>query len=307
MTSQGPRVVRECALDWIRFDAELARDGSVDPVDKSLYAALGTFADKSSRATDDDPDGGDVPTRKVLAECIGRSVDVVDRATARLETRGLLRVERRRDPNNPRSHLPSVYHLLDQRRWDARAAERHAARQAKGGGRTNAATPSRTDAATRTDAGRGGRTNAAVPSSLPEGLSPDARAEAVDEVSGGDVVQSVDERDAATPKDKPTPEAYAFVDGLPGAIRLKGTQRTKLARSTVAAVAKGWTLPQLAERCTWRTPDGPQAPYAVYSERLTDLPPAPPAPGRAARPERCPDHPQRYRVGCMDCALAVPA
>lgn len=33
-----------------------------------------------------------------------------------------------------------------------------------------------------------------------------------------------------------------------------------------------------------------------------------PRPSRsAAGHERCPDHPARYRKGCMDCALAVPA
>jgi hypothetical protein len=26
----------------------------------------------------------------------------------------------------------------------------------------------------------------------------------------------------------------------------------------------------------------------------------------AGGPERCPDHPRRYRKGCLDCALAVP-
>jgi hypothetical protein len=117
-------------MDWVKFDAELARDGAVDPVDKALYAALASFVPASSsqqRATE--ADGADVPTRRVLAACIGRSVDTVDRATKRLEERGLIAVERRRDPDNPRSNLPSVYRLLDHERWDERAAERVEARR----------------------------------------------------------------------------------------------------------------------------------------------------------------------------------
>lgn len=161
-----PRVVREPTVDWVKFDACLARDGSVDPVDKALYAALASFVDPVERDQEDtDPDGFDVPTRKRLAECIGRSVDTVDRATKRLEARGLLEVERRRDPDNPRRHIPSLYRLLDVELWDDRAAaraerrraEREARRSENRGGRTSAARGSRMDAA------RGSRTGAAVP------------------------------------------------------------------------------------------------------------------------------------------------
>lgn len=151
--SNRPAVVRDAALDWVKFDAELSRDGSVDPVDKALYAALASFVDQGNREADDDPDSDEVPTRKRLAACIGRSVDTVDRATKRLEERGLLDVERRQDPDNPRRNIPSVYRLLDGERWDERAAERAAKRkadrarrkadttqpQAEGGGRMSAA------------------------------------------------------------------------------------------------------------------------------------------------------------------------
>jgi DNA-binding MarR family transcriptional regulator len=122
--------VRRADLDWVKFDAELARDGSVDPVDKALYAALASFVDREGRESDPDPDGPDVPTRKVLAACIGRSLDTVDRSTKRLEARGLVYVVRRKDPTNPRRNIPSVYELLDHERWDERAAERAAARRA---------------------------------------------------------------------------------------------------------------------------------------------------------------------------------
>lgn len=157
MNAFRPVVVREATVDWVKFDAELARDGSVDPTDKALYAAIASFVPSSDRESDADPDGEDVPTRRKLAACIGRSVDTVDRCTKRLEDRGLLEVERRPDPENPKRNIPSVYRLLDHHRWDERAAERAAKRKAEqearkaeraarkaeqegeGGGRTHAA------------------------------------------------------------------------------------------------------------------------------------------------------------------------
>ncbi|MEU5490335.1 hypothetical protein AB0G98_21670 [Streptomyces sp. NPDC020196] len=160
-------------MDWVKFDFELARDGSVDPTDKALYAAIASFVDIETRES---PDAGDVdlngipddvPTRKRLAECIGKSVDTVDRSTKRLEERRLLKVHRQADPDHPKLNLPSEYELLDHVLWDERAAARAARRAARrqaaeggspgeGGGRTDAATPSRVHAATP------GRTGAAV-------------------------------------------------------------------------------------------------------------------------------------------------
>ena len=162
-------------MDWVKFDAQVARDGSIDPVDKALYAALCSFVPVDGRTTSDAPDGEDVPTREVLAACIGRSVDTVDRSTKRLEKIGLIRVLRRRDPANPKVHLPSVYKLRDHEWWDERAARRAQARREAAersaqaedagheGGRTGAARGGRMDAArgSSTDAARGGRTGAA--------------------------------------------------------------------------------------------------------------------------------------------------
>ncbi|WP_439082139.1 hypothetical protein [Streptomyces sp. WL006] len=172
MTGSYPRATRRgAALDWVKFDAELARDGSVDTVDKALYAAIGSFVDAETRESpvieEIDPNNIPdwVPTRKRLAECIGKSVDTVDRSSKRLESRGLLRIHRQPDPANPRRMLPSEYELLDHHVWDERAAERAARRALRrsaneenegGGGRTDAATPGRTPAATP------GRTGAAV-------------------------------------------------------------------------------------------------------------------------------------------------
>ncbi|MDX2986526.1 hypothetical protein [Streptomyces caniscabiei] len=152
-----PRATRHGArLDWVKFDFDLARDGSVDPTDKALYAALASFVDSDSRESPEtvevDLNGIplNVPTRKRLAACIGRSLDTVDRSTARLEARGLLRVHRQQDPDNPKLNLPSEYELLDHEIWDQRAAERAAAREARrqGGSRIGAATPGGTHAAT---------------------------------------------------------------------------------------------------------------------------------------------------------------
>jgi hypothetical protein len=156
----------------VKFDFDLARDGSVDPTDKALYAALASFVDIETRESPEtvevDLNGIplNVPTRKRLAACIGRSVDTVDRSTVRLEDRGLLRVHRQQDPDNPKLNLPSEYELLDHEIWDQRAAERAANRaarrgegkafQAQGGSRMDAATPGRARAATP------GRMDAAV-------------------------------------------------------------------------------------------------------------------------------------------------
>ncbi|MFD9684082.1 helix-turn-helix domain-containing protein, partial [Rhodococcus sp. NPDC059969] len=120
----------------MKFDFGLSRDGSVPATWKALYAALASFADQNDRETPDGPEGDeDVPTRARLAECIGMSVDTVDRATKGLEGLGLLEVERRKDPDNPKRNIPSVYRLLDHEIWDeraaARAAKRKAERQAK--------------------------------------------------------------------------------------------------------------------------------------------------------------------------------
>lgn len=168
-----PRVTRRGSrLDWVKFDFDLSRDGTVDPTDKALYAAIASFVDLETRESPEtanvDLNGipEDVPTRKRLAACIGRSVDTVDRATKRLEDRGLLRVHRQADPDNPRVMLPSEYELLDHELWDQRAAERAARRAARrqvstvppgqGGSRIHAATPGSTSAATP------GRMDAAV-------------------------------------------------------------------------------------------------------------------------------------------------
>ena len=230
MNSCYPRATRRgLAMDWVKFDAELARDGSVDPVDKALYAAIGSFVDAETRESPSmealDPNNVPpwVPTRKRLAECIGKSVDTVDRSTKRLEARGLLKVHRQPDPTNPRRMLPSEYELLDHHVWDERAAERAAARANRRleGGRTDAATPGQTGAAPgRTDAASPGRTDAAV-NDLQEGvgegdeeLAPSARSAAdARRASAGSSAREAGSGFAATEKTRSGAE-----DGKPGQV-----------------------------------------------------------------------------------------
>lgn len=112
MTGIKPRATRRGSrLDWVKFDFELARDGSIDPTDKALYAAIASFVDIETGRTSNDS-SEDVPTRRRLAECIGKSVFTVDRSVKSLEQRCLLKVHRRTHPDNPKVFLPSEYDLL---------------------------------------------------------------------------------------------------------------------------------------------------------------------------------------------------
>lgn len=134
--NSAPRVVREASLDWVRFDAGVARDGTISPTAKALYAALASYANLGTHQTDERLDAFEIPTRSALAACVGCSTKTIDRATEELEKIELIKVDRRRDPSNPKVNLPNVYYLLDYQRWDARAAERDARRRANQGGKT---------------------------------------------------------------------------------------------------------------------------------------------------------------------------
>ncbi|WP_331731801.1 HNH endonuclease (plasmid) [Streptomyces sp. NBC_01005] len=119
MSGIQPRATRRgTRLDWVKFDFELARDGSIEPTAKALYAAIASFVDVETRRSSNEIGtiandvSEDVPTRKRLAECIGKSVDTVDRCITSLEQRGLLKVHRRTHPDNPKVYVPSEYELL---------------------------------------------------------------------------------------------------------------------------------------------------------------------------------------------------
>jgi hypothetical protein len=103
--------------------------------------------------------GARMPSRRLLAERMRRSVDSVDRAMRDLETAGLVRVERRR---RGRENLTNRYHVRTtnpaERQRPSAAPPRGPdagpmSDEGKGGGRRSAAT--RTDAATGAPAVRG--------------------------------------------------------------------------------------------------------------------------------------------------------
>nr|AFH75163.1 putative Stress protein [Streptomyces sp. W75] len=79
----------------------IGQDGSLDPTEKALCLAIASLAVE-----------GTTPTRHRLAECIGRTVFTVDRATKQLEERGLISVLRSKDPEHPGLHAPNTYVLL---------------------------------------------------------------------------------------------------------------------------------------------------------------------------------------------------
>jgi hypothetical protein len=119
MSDIQPRATRMGSrLGWVEFDFRLARDGNIEPTDKALYAAIASFVDVGTRRSSSEfgtvanDVAEDVPTRKRLSECIGKSVDTVDRCITRLEQLGLLKVHRRMHPDNPKVYVPSEYELL---------------------------------------------------------------------------------------------------------------------------------------------------------------------------------------------------
>jgi len=261
VTGIRPRATRRGArLDWVKFDSDLARDGSVDPVDKALYAAIASYVDADTRESPEIGDVGsgwiadDVPTRKRLAECIGRSVDTVDRSAKRLEARRLLRIHRQADPNNPRLMLPSEYELLDHELWDERAASRAASRQARreaaegqgsrsGGSRTGAATPG------RTDAGTPGRTGAAVKKGdveeEKEGEKEKTGVSAVGQSAGG--FARVGSSQSAAPKAESTPGGSAA--------DLKKSVPQQQQRGTAKVVRLTAARPVAGEEAVWAVLD----------------------------------------------------
>ena len=131
-------IVPEWVLDLDVSDAALR-----------LYALLLRYGGTS---------GSRMPSRRLLAERMRRSVDSVDRAMRDLETAGLVRVERRR---RGRENLTNRYHLRTtnpaEKKRPAEAAQLRPVPtrlgEPEGGGRRSAAT--RTTAATGSSAARG--------------------------------------------------------------------------------------------------------------------------------------------------------
>ena len=111
-----------------------------------------------------------------------------------------------------------------------------------------------------------------------------------------------------TTDDQKTADAVAMLTDLPA--RLGKATVTRLAPLAAAAFADGWTVEtlraELNERVDVSKIRSRGALPRLYEDALNDLPAAPSAQSAGGR-ERCPDHPGRYRRGCIDCAMAVPA
>ena len=75
---------------------------------RTLYAILVTYADTQSRDT-----GRGKPYRPELARQLGVSPSTLDRTLDELEVAGLVRIEERVDPANPKKNDANVYHLAD--------------------------------------------------------------------------------------------------------------------------------------------------------------------------------------------------
>lgn len=182
-------------------------------------------------------------------------------------------------------------------------------------------------------AGDGEEESAALllPSSSPSSLSGDASVTAVSAASAGAVTEEREmganqDHTAAAPAAEarsehpvevpeqrvqeqavPSEAAVEFTAGLPG--RLGRETVSRLAVLVDAAFLEGYTpetlRTELAGRVDVARIRSRSAVPGLYERALRDLPSAPAA--QAAGLERCPDHPARYRDGCLDCALAIPA
>ncbi|MFE0462286.1 hypothetical protein ACFW1A_23840 [Kitasatospora sp. NPDC058965] len=122
-------------LDYIEFDARLARDGSCPTTTKATYMALATFASIEDHLTltaeavaawSSEARFALLPYRRTVAECIGRSVDTFDRAAADLVDRQFLLVQPQTAPGNPAVPDANLYRIVDRERWARQLLERAA-------------------------------------------------------------------------------------------------------------------------------------------------------------------------------------
>ncbi|MFE5037062.1 hypothetical protein [Streptomyces sp. NPDC056683] len=158
--SLDPEVRRGGGLPFGMVCARWVCDPRYSTNARALYAILVTYSDTTSRDT-----GRGKPYRRELAAQMGVSMSTLDRVLAEMETAGLVTVERRQDPTNPRLNDANLYVLHDAEAWngtwtdplpagvkaaDVAKTTVEARRQAKrevGGGVTGEATPSVTGAA----------------------------------------------------------------------------------------------------------------------------------------------------------------
>ncbi|WP_030237241.1 hypothetical protein [Streptomyces sp. NRRL S-350] len=135
--STGPDGCLVCeGLDYVEFDARLARDGDCAPTTKAAYMALSSFAGIEERITltteavatwSAEARYALLPYRKTVAACMGRSVKTLDRATADLVDRQILAVHPQTAPGNEAVADANLYQLLDRERWAQQLLQRAAA------------------------------------------------------------------------------------------------------------------------------------------------------------------------------------
>lgn len=158
--SLDPEVRRGGGLPFGMVCARWVCDPRYSTNARTLYAVLVTYSDTTSRDT-----GRGKPYRRELAAQMGVSMSTLDRVLTEMEAAGLVTVERRQDPTNPRLNDANLYVLHDAEAWNGTWADPlpagvkaadvaktavEARRQAKReveGGVTGDATPSVTGAA----------------------------------------------------------------------------------------------------------------------------------------------------------------
>ncbi|MBC9730234.1 hypothetical protein [Streptomyces sp. TRM68367] len=137
------------------------------------------------------------------------------------------------------------------------------------------------------------------PSSSPSSLPPvtaDAEGASGTATDGG-------EREAAAPE---ATGADAVVDAYVQALGrpLLNGSRERLRAQAEQLLAAGYPVGWLAERAAEMPANGWRD--LVQHAEKTRVPIPGQAGPAAGDGERCPEHPRRYRVGCIDCAMAVP-
>lgn len=106
--SLDPEVRRGGNLPFGMFASVWMCDPRYSTNARTLYAILVTYADTHSRDT-----GRGKPYRVELARQLGTSLATLDRTLDELEAAGLVVVEARVDPENPKKNDANIYHLKD--------------------------------------------------------------------------------------------------------------------------------------------------------------------------------------------------
>lgn len=110
--SLSPEVRRGGGLPFGQVVSQWVCDPRYTTNLRTLYTILVTYADIGARDT-----AKGKPYRPELAAQLGVSIKTLDRTLLEGECAGLLHIERRTDPSNPKLNDSSVYHLRDAEFW----------------------------------------------------------------------------------------------------------------------------------------------------------------------------------------------